>query len=889
MISSLFFRAGLCAAAPLALAMGSPMLAARDSNPAAATVGDVPTQLPVNARPRHYAISVTPNAQELSFTGKAVIDLDLLQSSGGLTLNAAELDIFDASISPVQGKAIPLKIDIDAGQQTATFTFPKTLPAGEYRLDIGYTGRIYTQATGLFALDYDAGGQKKRALFTQFEAPDARRFFPGWDEPIYKATFDLTAIVPADQMAVSNMPVESRRELSNGLAEVTFATTPKMSSYLLFFGLGELERTAAMAGKTEVGIVTGKGNADKAQYALKAAAELLPYYNDYFGIDYPLPKLDNIAGPGQSQFFSAMENWGAIFSFERVLLDDPRITTEADRQRIYVVLAHEMAHQWFGDLVTMAWWDDLWLNEGFASWMESKATAHFNPEWNAELGRVDGREAAMRLDAFATTHPVIQKIVTVEQASQAFDAITYQKGEAVVTMLEGFAGEDVWRTGIRQYMKDYAYQNTVTDNLWNAVEAAGAAGITRIAHDFTRQPGIPLIKVGKASCKGGETQLPLTQGEFNRDRKGKEPLQWHVPIIAQVLGHKEARAIISGGAGTMMLEGCGPLVVNAGQSGYYRVQYDGKARSALRKQFGTLAPIDQLGLLADSFALGYSGDQPMAPALDLLSALPAGAPPKLLGAMSDYLYSLYAAFDGDSRMQDRIAAFAAGRLEPALRRLGFASVAGEGSGNAILRSGLIVDLGAMGNAAVLSAARARFAELDQNPAALDGPLRTSWLGVIARHASPADWERLRAMANAAPSQMEKASLFALLGAAYDKRLAQAALDLALTDEPGVTNSAAMISRVSVRHPDMAVDFALDHLPQVERLVDLPSRSRYIARLAAGSRDAAMPAKLEAYAQRHLKPDARKPIEESVARMREGIATRSRIAPAIKDWFARNRR
>ena len=887
MISTAFFRACLCAAAPLALAMASPMVTAQDASAAAAKVGDVPTQLPVSARPRHYAIAVTPDAQKLSFAGKVAIEFDLLQSSGGITLNAADLDIIEASISPVQGKAIPLKVTIDADQQTATFAFPRVLPAGQYRLDIEYAGRINTQATGLFALDYDAEGQKKRAQFTQFEAPDARRFFPGWDEPIYKATFDLTAIVPADQMAVSNMPVERRRELGNGMAEVRFAATPAMSTYLLFFGLGELERTSAMAGRTEVGIVTGKGNTDKAQYALKAAAELLPFYNDYFGIDYPLPKLDNIAGPGQSQFFSAMENWGAIFSFERVLLDDPKITTEADRQRIYVVLAHEMAHQWFGDLVTMAWWDDLWLNEGFASWMESKATAHFNPEWNAELDRVDGREAAMRLDAFATTHPVIQQISTVEQASQAFDAITYQKGEAVITMLEGFAGEAVWRNGIRQYMKDYAYQNTVTDNLWNAVEAAGAAGITRIAHDFTRQPGIPLIKVGKASCKAGKTEVPLTQGEFTRDRKGKEPLLWHVPVIAQIPGHKEARAIISGGAGTMTLEGCGPLVVNAGQSGYYRVQYDAKALSALRRQFAKLAPIDQLGLLADNFALGYAGDQPMAPALDLLSALPADAPPKLLGAVSDYLYSLYAAFDGDIRMQNRIAAFAAARLEPALQRLGFAPVADESSGDAILRGDLIVDLGAMGNATVLSAARERFAELEQDPAALDGPLRTSWLGVIARHASPAEWESLRAMATAAPSQMEKASLFALLGAAYDRALAQAALDLALTEEPGATNSAAIISRVSGRHPDMAVDFALAHLPQVEQLVDLPSRSRYIARLAAGSRDPSMPAKLETYAQRHLKPDARKPIEESVARMREGIVTRSRIAPAVAAWFARN--
>ncbi|RYD41225.1 MAG: hypothetical protein EOP63_16035, partial [Sphingomonadales bacterium] len=221
----------------------------------------------------------------------------------------------------------------------------------------------------------------------------------------------------------------------------------------------------------EVGIVSPKGSGEQARFALDSLGPLLGYYSDYFGQPYPLPKLDNVAGPGQSQFFGAMENWGAIFTFERILLDDPKITSEAVRQQIYSTQAHEVAHQWFGDLVTMAWWDDLWLNEGFASWMETKASDHFHPDWQPLLDRVGGREGAMALDAFATTHPIVQTIRTVEDTNQAFDAITYQKGEAVITMLEAYAGEDVWRGGLRTYMAKHKYANTRTDDLWNAVEA----------------------------------------------------------------------------------------------------------------------------------------------------------------------------------------------------------------------------------------------------------------------------------------------------------------------------------------------------------------------------------------------------------------------------------
>ena len=251
--------------------------------------------------------------------------------------------------------------------------------------------------------------------------------------------------MPAGQSAVSNMPEAGRETRPDGSSIVTFRTTPAMSSYLLFLAVGEFDRITTTAAGIEIGIVTRRGAGEQGRWALESSARILPWYNDYFGTPYPLPKLDNVAGPGSSQFFGAMENWGAIFYFENILLVDPAITTEARRQPIFEVAAHEIAHQWFGDLVTMAWWDDLWLNEGFASWMATKATAALHPEWEPLLGVIDGREAAIQLDSLQTTHPVIQPIETVEQMSQAFDAITYQKGEAVITMLEDYVGEAAWR------------------------------------------------------------------------------------------------------------------------------------------------------------------------------------------------------------------------------------------------------------------------------------------------------------------------------------------------------------------------------------------------------------------------------------------------------------
>ncbi|MCY1670738.1 M1 family metallopeptidase [Novosphingobium sp. SL115] len=856
-------------------------------NPSAAA--GVHTDLPRVAHPSHYTIAITPDAANLTFAGTSSVDLEVTEATPFLTLHALDLKISSATLTPAGGTAMPVTITMDPASQTAKFAAAQPLSPGKYRLDTVYSGIINTQANGLFALDYPdkITGKEVRGLFTQFEAPDARRFAPMFDEPIYKATFDLSAVVPSSQMAVGNMPALKEEDLGKGLKRVTFGTSPKMSSYLLFFALGDFERMAKEAAPgVQAGIVSPKGSGEQARFALDELAPLIPFYADYFGQPYPLPKLDNVAAPGQSQFFSAMENWGGILTFERILLNDPAITSAAARQNIVTTQAHEVAHQWFGNLVTMAWWEDLWLNEGFASWMETKATDHFHPDWFPLLERVNGREAAMGLDGFKTTHPIVQEIKTVDETNQAFDAITYQKGEAVISMLEAFAGEGVWRDGLRAYMRDHKFGNTRSQDLWQAVEKAGAPGLTSVAMDFTTKPGIPLVKVTGMTCKKGVATVMLEQGEFSIDRKADvtaKPQAWKVPLLVASGSGEPVRTVLDGGKATVTVNGCGPIVINAGQLGYYRSLYTPKMLADLKTAMPGLKPVDQMGLIADSLALSTSGYQPFAPSFDLLAAVPGNANPVVAGNAFDDFVGAWRALEKDPAAQKRLAARVATTYKPRLKALGFEPKANESLPDADLRATLIGGFGTMGDAEVVAEARRRFAALEANPKALDGPLKTTWMNIVARNATKADWDAIRKMAAASNSAVERQFLYTLLGRPADAALASAARDLAMTDGPGKTTSAAMIVASAGLHPDATYDFAVANRAKVEELVDAQSRVTFIASLGRASNDPAMIGKLEAF-KASVPAEAARPVDRVIGGLTEKAKARPLFVKGLSDWL-----
>ncbi|WP_189440246.1 M1 family metallopeptidase [Rhodanobacter panaciterrae] len=874
----------------IALALAGVSMSGMAATPAVASHAELATtQLPRSVRPSHYDVAVVPHADKLSFDGTVTVTVDVLQPTTSITLNAIDMTFSRVILTPnrVRVTALaPPKVTVDAAAQTATFTFAGPIPVGSYKLAMSYTGKIGTQANGLFAIDYDTKAGKKRALYTQFENSDARRFIPSWDEPAYKATFNLEVTVPSDEMAVSNMPAASKTDLGNGMTRVVFQPSPKMSTYLLFFGLGEFDRATTMSDGTEIGVITQKGLSSQAGFTLKSGSDVLHEYNDYFGVPYPLPKLDNIASPGSSQFFSAMENWGAIYTFEYALLLDPSISTQSDKQNVFNTAAHEMAHQWFGDLVTMRWWDDLWLNEGFASWMAARTTEKLHPEWHTDLDAVGTREGAMSRDAVATTHPVVQHVETVEQASQAFDAITYAKGEAVIRMLEAYVGPDTWRAGVRNYIKAHAYSNTTSDDLWREVQAAAGKPITQIAHDFTLQPGVPLIRVEASACSGGKTTLKLTQGEFTKDRPNKTPLKWHVPVIAQSVGGEPARTVVDGSA-TLSVPGCGPVLVNAGQSGYYRTLYSPAQFAAIKGDFAKLAPIDQMGLMGDTWALGMAGLEPASSYLDLAQATPADADPQIWGDIADSFSGLHQYYRGDKARQARFDAFARKQLQPVFARIGWEAKAGESDPIAILRTQLIGVLADLGDTAVINEAQRRYAAQDSDPKAMPAVLRKTILAVVARHADAATWDKLHAMAKAETTPLIKDRLYALLAVAEDDALAQRALDMALTDEPGATNSAGMISIVGFQHPDMAFDFALAHRAQVDKLVDSTSSSRYYPGLGGSSNDPAMVGKIKAFADAHIAAGSRRAADTVIANINYRMMVRNERLPAIDAWLAKN--
>ncbi|MDE2488156.1 MAG: M1 family metallopeptidase, partial [Alphaproteobacteria bacterium] len=670
-----------------ALVAGSAAQAAPGNLPAPAKPDARPAAvhrvvLPTDVRPDRYEIRIDPDAQKLTFEGQAKIAISVLRPTRRIELNAADIAFRQVSLS---GVAQAPRISLDKARQTADFDFGRTLAPGHYTLSIAYSGRIYQQPSGLFALDYDTPQGKRRALYTQFENSDARRFVPCWDEPGVKSVFSISVVAPADEMTVSNMPEAKTTPLADGKKLVTFADTPKMSSYLMFLGVGDFQRIHRQVGKTDVGVIVTRGKTAQATYDLDAAAEILRYYNAYFGRPYPLPKLDLISGPGQSQFFCAMENWGAIFYFDGCFLVDPKNGTEADKQNAFVVVAHEMAHQWFGDLVTMSWWDDLWLNEGFASWMENKATNHFHPEWKMWLQAKAGSQGAMRLDAAEGTHPIITPIPDVFAAANAFDAITYEKGEAVIRMLETYVGPDVFRAGVRNYIAHHAYGNTVTDDLWRELDRVSPRPVTGIAHDFTLQAGVPLITA--APAPGG---VRLTQGRFFADPSQSAPRTWRTPVLVGRSGAAPAwRGVVSAKAPATVKVAApskagGPLVVNEGQTGYFRTAYAPGLWKPLSGDFMRLTPDDQLGLLYDSNALGLAGRAPLSNFLDLVLNAGPSADPVVLMTLTSELAGL----DDDYRGQPGQAAFRAfarSRLAPVLAQVGWDPRPGEPANAALLR------------------------------------------------------------------------------------------------------------------------------------------------------------------------------------------------------------
>jgi aminopeptidase N len=736
-----------------------------------------PGKLPKTVVPQAYRIDITPDLTKLTLTGQEAIDLTFTKPGDSATLNEAGLTIGRATLE--DGSAATVTVDEKA--QTATLKFPRTIAAGKHTLTIAYTGPIPDTPNGIYHDDYKtAAGVAKRMLVTQFEVADARRMFPGWDEPAFKATFQLSVTLPGDLVVVSNMPAAKTTPAGKGLKHVEFATTPRMSTYLLALVAGDMASVQGQAAGTAMHAYAPAGRQDQGEYALHAEENDLPYYNEYFGVKFPLPKLDLLAIPGNYQA-GAMENWGAITFIDDAMLFDPKTSSPHTKEQIYYVVSHEMAHQWSGDLVTMAWWSDIWLNEGFATWMGYKATDHFNPSWEVWPRQHEVHEGAMGQDAQPTTHPIQQVIHDEAEANTAFDNISYSKGAAVIRMIEDWIGPEMFRDGMRHYMKAHEYSNATSADLWAALGEAAHRDVATVAATFTEQPGVPLVHVAR-SCAGGDAHVTLTQDRFAIHDPHPKPLTWTIPVTLGAPGTAAQRVLLAGTPVRVKLSSCeAPIKANLGENGYYRTQYDDASLHALGAILPRLAAVDRANLLGDQFALFLANRAPLS---DYLNLLPAMRTEQNIAVWTDtltHLEKLDKALEG-SPAQKPFRSYAIGLIQPEFERLGWDAKPGESFLNALLRPLVIGALGQFGDPAVVAEAAKRFAAFQTNQAALPPDLRQPVLDIVGHHADQATWTLLKDLAAKTPSTEEKLRYYSAMAAASDPAIIRENAAFSLTGE-----------------------------------------------------------------------------------------------------------
>ncbi len=793
----------LCAAISAAIATIIPDAAKAQATPTPIpfAFATTPGRLPKNVIPIEYTVSLKPNAKARKIAGTEEISLEFTEATNKIQFNS-----LNQTLSHVQldGKAVK-SVRSDDKLQLTTIMLSMPAAAGRHTLKFSYTGKIETEPHGLFAQEYvRPDGGKDMLLSTQFEATDARRMFPCWDEPAFRAIVRLSATVPSAWMTVSNMPVASRT-VRSALATTTFEPTPKMPTYLVEFSTGNLAQITAQRDGYTFGVVAVKGQEQDGAEALANAQQILADYNDYFGVRFPLPKLDSIAIPGG--FGGAMENWGAITYNDQALLITPS-STMGNRQNVYSIQAHEMAHQWFGDLVTMGWWDELWLNESFASWRAAKETDIRHPDWHWWQQEDGSKEDAMAADARSSSHAILQHVTDELEATNAFDpSITYNKGQAVLRMLEAYLGPDTFRDGIRRYMKAHAFSNTTSADLWLALSEASGRNIGDIAQSWTAQAGFPLVSVTTSCDAGGKRSISLAQKRFLLQGGDSSHANWNIPLLMRVGTADQTQPVLFNHDGQSVEAGrCDEaLSLNADAIGYYRVGYDTLSLQANINNFATMKNSDRIALLDDEWALVSTGMDLLPNYLALVKAMGTEQNLRAWTQITEALAAIEFAERGTPG-HEAFVTYARSLIKPLASQLGWDGRTDETPGIKKLRRTVIADLGEWGDAEVVAEARLRFAQFFIKRSAISPDDQRMVLGIIALNASPAEFDQLHMVAKTAKNETELSRYYSALMNVRDAALAHKAAEIALSDE--IPKQAEMLRfgfviELNNEHPDLA--------------------------------------------------------------------------------------
>lgn len=731
-------------------------------------------RLPSHARPVRYRITWEPDLDDFTFTGSEEIDIESAKAARAITLHSAELEITSASFS-VGKIRMEGTVSYDDENERATITFPKAIPKGKGTLSLSFAGILNDKMRGFYRSRYEHEGVSRHMAVTQFESTDARRAFPCFDEPAHKAVFEVSLVVPDDRTAISNTLETEVTEHRAGYKLVRFAPSPKMSSYLLALIVGHFEHieTTTKDG-TLVRVFVTPGKKHQAAFALECAAKCIEFYEKYFGIRYPLPAMDLIAIPDFAA--GAMENWGAVTYRETAILVDPEHTAAANRERVALVIAHELAHQWFGNLVTMEWWTHLWLNEGFATYMEHVAIDAIFPEWKIWDHFVFTDHArALALDGLASTHAIEIEVRHPREIEEIFDAISYSKGAAIIRMLASYLSEPAFKKGLRAYLTKHRYGNATTLDLWRALEKASGKPVRKMMQGWTRKPGYPLVTVKELGPR-----TVLEQERFSGKGARKQPGTWFLPMDVSAEGKREH--VILKGKKTVLRKSI--LKANLGETGFARVRYPEavleRLEAGLASGTSGLSPSDRFGLIRDAFTFAKTGLMPTDKVLGLARAYGRETEYIVWAEIAEHLLSLRNLLSGKPEYEAFLA-YGRALFAPAVHRIGWKKKPDEPHDAALLRSVLIRAAGAFGDAEVIARAKDLFWG-ENGDESLSPDLRAAVYATMAEHGGEREYQELLSRYRTEALEEEKDRLLRALCSFKDTHLLGQTLARAFSEE-----------------------------------------------------------------------------------------------------------
>jgi puromycin-sensitive aminopeptidase len=837
-------------------------------------------RLPRTVEPERYELTLTPDLDAASFAGEAKIRIQVNEPITEIVLNAVELDIHSAELVGGTGQPLNGQVTLDDSEERAIIGLDGTAAPGPWLLHLTFTGILNDKLHGFYRSTFkDEDGNERVIATTQFEATDARRAFPCWDEPDFKASFAVTLIVDNALTAVSNGAVVEEQDLGNGKRQVTFAETMPMSTYLVAFIVGQFDLTAAQdVGGVPLRVACTPGKLHLTHFALEAGAAAVRFLESYFEIPYPSDKLDHVAIPDFA--FGAMENLGCVTYRETALLVDAAAASRLELQRVAEVIAHETAHMWFGDLVTMRWWNGIWLNEAFATFMELMAVDDFRPEWDIWVSFGAGRSAAMVTDGLESTRPVEFPVGRPEEAEAMFDVLTYQKGAAVLRMLEQYLGPEPFRQGIVRYLSEHHHHNTETTDLWDAIEAASGEPARAVMDSWIYQGGYPLVSVDPSE---DGRRLTLSQRRFLYSGDGNE--LWQVPINLRLSVGGEVsqrRVLLTGPATTVELPApVDWVVVNDGAWGFYRVRYEAsllrRLTAAMHQQ---LRPLERLSLVSDTWAAVLAGHSPLGDFLELV---------RLLGDETDP--DVWSSFLGPLGLLDRIAneterpilqALVRRVAGPAFAELGWEPAAGEGERVGTLRARLIGALGMLGaDPEVRAEAARRHAAYLQDRTALDPDLVTATVNVVAQAGGEGEYTTVLDQFRRASTPQDEIRYLYALGATESAPLLRRTLDLCMSGEVRTQDAPYVIGSILATRAGAGLTW--DFLEERWETITTRFPDNSIPRMLegiTGITDPALARRIHAFLDAHPVPQGEKPLAQSRERLDINVRFRERFAPSL---------